>query len=81
MIIMVLIGGKGALIGPILGAAIVTILEEYLRQAQELRLTLFGLIVIQVVLFLPRGIISLTGSRREQRSLDVARIVPKKGVA
>lgn len=46
MIIMVLIGGKGALIGPILGAAIVTILEEYLRQAQELRLTLFGLIVI-----------------------------------
>ncbi|MGY3618006.1 branched-chain amino acid ABC transporter permease [Bradyrhizobium sp. USDA 10063] len=81
MIIMVLIGGKGTLIGPILGAAIVTILEEYLRQAQELRLTLFGLIVILVVLFLPRGLVSLTGSRREQRSRDVARIVPKEGVA
>ncbi|WP_454619725.1 branched-chain amino acid ABC transporter permease [Bradyrhizobium cenepequi] len=81
MIIMVLIGGKGTLIGPILGAAIVTILEEYLRQAQELRLTLFGLIVILVVLFLPRGLISLTGSRREQHSRDVACVVPKEGVA
>lgn len=81
MIIMVLIGGKGTLIGPILGAAIVTILEEYLRQAQELRLTLFGLIVILVVLFLPRGLISLTGSRREQHARDVACVVPKEGVA
>ena len=82
MIIMVLIGGKGTLIGPILGALIVTILEEYLRQAQELRLTLFGLIVILVVLFLPRGLVSLTGSRREQRTSGVSRIVSaKEGVA
>jgi len=82
MIIMVLIGGKGTLIGPILGAVIVTILEEYLRQAQELRLTLFGLIVILVVLFLPRGIASLTGARHEQRASGVSRIVPaKEGVA
>ncbi|MEW6643002.1 MAG: branched-chain amino acid ABC transporter permease [Pseudomonadota bacterium] len=82
MIIMVLIGGKGTLIGPILGALIVTILEEYLRQAQELRLTLFGLIVILVVLFLPRGIASLAGARHEQRASGVSRIVPaKEGVA
>ncbi len=82
MIIMVLIGGKGTLIGPIIGAVIVTVLEEYLRQAQELRLTLFGLIVILVVMFLPRGLVSLLGARREQRGPEVARIAQaKEGVA
>jgi branched-chain amino acid transport system permease protein len=78
MIIMVLIGGKGTLIGPIMGAVIVTVLEEYLRQAQELRLTLFGLIVILVVLFLPRGLVSLIRPRREQRSPEASRIIPAK---
>jgi branched-chain amino acid transport system permease protein len=77
MIIMVLIGGKGTLIGPILGAVIVTVLEEQLRQTQELRLTLFGLIVILVVLFLPRGIVSLMRPRREQRG-EIGHMVPVK---
>jgi branched-chain amino acid transport system permease protein len=56
MIIMVLLGGKGTLAGPIIGAIVVTLLEEYLREAKELRLTLFGLVVMGVVLFAPQGI-------------------------
>jgi branched-chain amino acid transport system permease protein len=56
MIIMVLLGGKGTLAGPVIGAVVVTLLEEYLREAKELRLTLFGLVVMGVVLFAPQGI-------------------------
>jgi branched-chain amino acid transport system permease protein len=56
MIIMVLLGGKGTLSGPIIGAVVVTLLEEYLREFKELRLSLFGLIVMGVVLFSPNGI-------------------------
>jgi branched-chain amino acid transport system permease protein len=56
MIIMVLIGGKGTLVGPLVGALLVTLLEEYLREAKELRLSIFGLAVIAIVLFLPRGL-------------------------
>src|SRR5690606_2992966 len=48
MIIIVLLGGKGTLTGPILGAIIVTLLEEYLREFKEIRLSLFGLIVMAV---------------------------------
>ena len=59
MIIMVLMGGKGTLVGPVLGAIIVVGLEEYLREAQELRLTLFGLIVMAVVLFAPSGLMGI----------------------
>jgi branched-chain amino acid transport system permease protein len=56
MIIIVLLGGKGTLIGPVLGAVVVTLLEEYLRDAREFRLSIFGLIVMAVVLFAPGGL-------------------------
>lgn len=74
MIIMVLVGGKGTLLGPILGALLVTFLEEYLREVKELRLSLFGLAVMAVVLFMPRGIMGFLLQRREQRA---TRIRPK----
>lgn len=67
MIIMVLLGGKGTLLGPLAGAVIVTLLEEYLREMQELRLTLFGLIVMAVVLFLPNGLMGFVAQRREKQ--------------
>ncbi|MCA0214645.1 MAG: branched-chain amino acid ABC transporter permease [Proteobacteria bacterium] len=66
MIIMVLIGGKGTLVGPLIGALLVTFLEEYLREAKELRLSLFGLAVIGIVLFLPRGMMGFVMQRRER---------------
>ncbi|MFN3735706.1 branched-chain amino acid ABC transporter permease [Hydrogenophaga sp.] len=67
MIIMVLIGGKGTLVGPLIGALLVTFLEEYLREAKELRLSIFGLAVIAIVLFLPRGLMGFITQRREAR--------------
>lgn len=63
MIIMVLVGGKGTLLGPLVGALLVTLLQEYLREAQELRLTLFGVFVILIVLFLPRGLMGFLATR------------------
>jgi branched-chain amino acid transport system permease protein len=65
MIIMVLLGGKGTLVGPLLGAVIVVLMEEYLRDFKELRFSIFGLVVIAVVLFLPRGLMGFVARRRE----------------
>jgi branched-chain amino acid transport system permease protein len=65
MIIMVLAGGKGTLVGPVLGAFIVVVLEEYLREFKELRFSIFGLIVIGVVIFLPRGLMGFVTKRHE----------------
>jgi branched-chain amino acid transport system permease protein len=65
MIIMVLAGGKGTLVGPVVGAVIVVLLEEYLRDFKELRFSLFGLAVIAVVLFLPRGLMGFVARRHE----------------
>lgn len=72
MIIMVLIGGKGTLVGPLIGAVLVTFLEEYLRETKELRMSLFGLAVIGIVLFLPRGLMGFVMQRRESATRNNA---------
>jgi branched-chain amino acid transport system permease protein len=66
MIIVVLVGGKGTLVGPLVGSLLVTLLEEYLRDAKELRLSIFGLVVMAIVLFLPNGLMGFLARRREQ---------------
>jgi branched-chain amino acid transport system permease protein len=74
MIIMVLVGGKGTLLGPLLGALLITFLEESLREAKELRLSIFGAAVMAVVLFMPRGLMGFLLRRREQRAEAVASV-------
>jgi branched-chain amino acid transport system permease protein len=64
MLIMVLAGGQGTLVGPILGALLVTLLQEYLRAAQEIRLSLFGALLMLLVLVMPRGLAGLARSLR-----------------
>ncbi|MDB5519502.1 MAG: branched-chain amino acid transporter permease [Tardiphaga sp.] len=71
MIIMVLAGGKGTLLGPVVGAVMVVLLEEFLRDFKELRFSIFGLMVIAVVLFLPRGIMGFITRRHETRAVGV----------
>ena len=59
ILVMVVLGGKGTVFGPVIGAFIFTFLPEYLRFAKDLRLPIFGLILILGIVFLPRGIITL----------------------
>ena len=55
-LVMVVTGGKGTIIGPVMGAFAFTLLPEYLRVANEFRLIFFGAILIIVMLFFPNGI-------------------------
>lgn len=57
MLIMVILGGKGTLIGPALGAVIFTFLPELLREASHWRMIIFATILILATLFMPRGIV------------------------
>lgn len=66
-IIIVLLGGKGTLVGPIVGSLVAVLLEEYLRDFKELRLSIFGVIVMAVVIFMPNGIMGFIARRREAR--------------
>lgn len=57
MLIMVILGGKGTLVGPVLGAVIFTFLPELLREASHYRMVIFATILVVATLFMPRGII------------------------
>ena len=53
---MAILGGINGLLGPVLGACIITLLPELLRGLQDYRMVANGLILVGMVLFLPRGI-------------------------
>lgn len=56
-VVMVILGGVGTLLGPLVGAAIVVGTEHWLSSYVERWPTLLGLVFIAVVLFARRGVI------------------------
>jgi branched-chain amino acid transport system permease protein len=63
-----IVGGSLVFVGPVLGAALLTLLPELLRyvglEAGWPRLLLNGVILLLVILFLPNGLVSLFAGRR-----------------
>lgn len=78
MLIMIVVGGRGTIVGPVLGAAIIAILLEELRFAQEIRLSIFGILLVLCVLFFPDGLVRLPDILRRRR---LGRSQPKSAVA
>ncbi|UCF96863.1 MAG: branched-chain amino acid ABC transporter permease [Spirochaetaceae bacterium] len=70
MFVILLIGGAGTIFGPVIGAFILeTISELVWSRFINLHLGILGLIIILVVLFMPRGIISLVTQGKGIRDL------------
>ncbi len=64
MVIMVIVGGKGTLAGPVVGGLLFGLLPEVLRGmlAPEVQWMLYGLLMIVVLVFMPKGIVPSLGS-------------------
>ena len=76
VLIMVIIGGSGTLIGPILGAAFFLTLEHQLSSYTEAWALFFGLIFIAFVLFAPEGIWGLAANRLRRDGNDEPGVKP-----
>jgi len=59
MYLMVVVGGPGYFLGPVLGSAVGVVLPEWLRFAQAWYLFIFGLAVILLMIWLPDGLLSI----------------------
>lgn len=59
LLAMIIVGGVGRFPGPVLGAALLTVLGEVLREFGDLRMLLYGGIVMLFVLGAPRGLAGL----------------------
>lgn len=59
MIIMVVVGGRGTIIGPIIGALVYVGLLEALRASGSIRMLIFAILLTLCIVFLPGGLTSL----------------------
>jgi branched-chain amino acid transport system permease protein len=58
---MLIVGGMGSLVGPVIGAVALVILPEVFRSLAEYRGVAYGLILIAVILFRPEGVAGVPG--------------------
>ena len=59
---MVIIGGQGTLIGPLVGATLVNFLTEVLRPIAEYRLVAYAILIIVMMWLRPQGLIGASNS-------------------
>lgn len=64
LLTMVVVGGVGTFWGPVIGASILTFLPEYLRAYGGLETLLYGLILVGIMIFMPKGLAPLLSNLR-----------------
>ena len=57
VLVMLVFGGIGSLLGPVLGAVVFTILDEALISLAQLRVVLYGIVIVALFLGFRRGVI------------------------
>ena len=79
--VMLLLGGQGTVMGPVLGAVVVELASTLLWGGfPQLHLGLFGILVVLIVLFVPAGIMDLFARRWSFAGL-VRRLAPARGAS
>jgi branched-chain amino acid transport system permease protein len=63
-LIMVILGGAGTLLGPVVGSAAIVLLENVISAHTQRWLLVLGLIYVAVTLFAPAGLVGLLRARR-----------------
>jgi len=64
LMVMVVLGGMGSLFGPVLGAIVYLLLEEFLSQITEYWALIMGPLLLLIVLFGRGGIMGVLGRAR-----------------
>ena len=68
MIVICLVGGMGSLLGPLVGAVVMTFITKLLlSNLLEYHLAITGMIIVAMMLFAPNGLIGLGGLIRRRR--------------
>ena len=84
MYLMVVVGGPGYFLGPVLGSAVGVVLPEWLRFAQAWYLFIFGAAVVVLMIWLPDGLLSIPdriAARRASHEASAARAAAAKNAA
>ena len=79
-LLAVLFGGAGTMLGPVIGAAVLTLLPEMLHDFDKYRLIVYGGFILVTLYFLPNGVMGLF-ARRAARAAAHAGSCRRSGAA
>lgn len=68
---MVVVGGMGTLVGPIVGALVINLITETFRFASEYRMVMYGILIIVMMWVRPQGIAGASNSVLASRRLPL----------
>jgi branched-chain amino acid transport system permease protein len=69
MLSYVVLGGRRAVLGPVVGTAVLLALPELARPLAENRMLIYGLLLMAVIAYLPRGIVDTFNAARQRRKI------------
>ena len=71
ILVFAVVGGVPSVLGPIFGAALLTSLPEVLRPLKDARDIFQGLLLLGVIVYLPRGLVTLAQLRRTRELREI----------
>jgi len=78
-LVMMMVGGIGSIPGCVIGAAVITLLPEYMRSLQQYYWLIFSVITLLMTIFAPRGLISILTGDLEDSVLGRLQLRSKMG--
>jgi branched-chain amino acid transport system permease protein len=90
LVVMVVLGGAASVLGPVVGACIVVLLTPILRQLSreltgasggQVEIVIFGLILMLMMVFMPRGLVPVLSDVFRHRAGRPADVGPAAAVA
>jgi branched-chain amino acid transport system permease protein len=70
VLLMVIIGGMGTIIGPILGTTFLTFLPELLRSVSDYRMVIYGGLLVLTIMFMRDGILGVIKNIKFKKNSD-----------
>lgn len=78
-LVMMMVGGIGSIPGCAIGAAVITLLPEYMRALQQYYWLIFSVITLLMTIFTPKGLISIITGDFEDSALGKIQYKVRKG--
>jgi ABC-type branched-subunit amino acid transport system ATPase component/ABC-type branched-subunit amino acid transport system permease subunit len=73
-LLIILFGGLGRVLGPVVGAIVLIVLPEMLHALSDYRLVMYGALLLASVYFLPEGIVGALARRRTRAIAPTPRV-------
>ena len=69
---MTMFGGLGTVSGPIIGAVLITCMTELLRFLEDFRTLIYGVLLVVVILFFPKGIVGIAEKLKARIGMNLS---------